>query len=209
MSELILPPPLPRTFYEQPTLDLARDLLGKTLWRRAAEGVVGGMIVETEGYIATIDPASHNFGRPAPRAMTMFGPPGHAYVYFTYGMYCCFNVAAEPEGISGGVLIRAIAPLFGEELMARRGPPTRKLRDLARGPARLCQAFAISLADNGRDLTGDALWISDAPTIGPQRIGVSARIGITRGVELPWRFFVKDSPAVSGTKKINTSGQIE
>lgn len=200
MSEASFPPPVPHAYYEQSTLDLARDLLGKTLWRRTADGVVGGMIVETEGYIAAIDPASHNYRRPTQRAMTMFGPPGHAYVYFTYGMYYCCNVTAEPEGISGGVLIRAIAPSFGQDLMAQRCPPTRKLSDLARGPARLCQAFAITLADNGCDLTSDTLWISNAPSIDPQRIGVSARIGITRGTELPWRFFMRDSPAVSGKK---------
>src|SRR5579884_1457925 len=141
-TEVDFPAPLPRSYYDQPTLAIARDLLGKTLWRRTEEGVVGGIIVETEAYITAIDPASHNHARPMKRAAAMFGPPGRAYVYFTYGMYHCLNVVTEPEGQSAAVLLRAIQPIFGLELMARRRGATGSaiaVRDLARGPGRLCQ----------------------------------------------------------------------
>src|SRR5579883_950448 len=148
MSANALPPPLPRDYYTQPTLDLARDLLGKTLWRRADAGVVAGIIVETEAYIAAIDPASHNYGRPSPRAATMFGPPGYAYVYLNYGMHYCLNVVAGPEGHSEAVLLRALLPTHGREIMAARCPKTA-LRDLCRGPGRIGRALALSLADNG------------------------------------------------------------
>ena len=203
MTDQRLPSPLPRAYYDQPTLSLARDLLGKTLWRQTATGVVGGIIVETEAYIAAYDPASHNYRRVSPRSAVMFGPPGHAYVYFTYGMYYCCNVVTEPEGQSGGILIRAIAPTYGVEMMVQRCPATRKLRDLARGPARLCQALAITTADNGTDLTGMALWISttaDQAPLAPERIATSSRIGISRGIALPWRFYIAGSPAVSGPR---------
>jgi DNA-3-methyladenine glycosylase len=205
MRDTTFPAPLPCTYYEQPTLDIARDLLGKTLWRRAPAGVVGGVIVETEAYITAIDPASHNYRRPTKRAATMFGPPGRAYVYFTYGMYHCLNVVTEPEGQSAAVLIRAIAPTHGIALMTQRCPPTRPLRDLARGPGRLCQALALTITDNGTDLQSDALWLSatpDQPPLASERIATSPRIGISQGVDLPWRFFIAESRAVSGPRVV-------
>jgi DNA-3-methyladenine glycosylase len=200
-----LPTPLPHKYYEQPTLDLARDLLGKTVWRRTGEEVVAGIIVEAEAYISAIDPASHNYRKPAPRAAVMFGAPGHAYVYLNYGMHHCLNVVAEPEGQSGGVLLRALLPTQGREIMAARCPKTAP-RDLCRGPGRLGQALALTLADNGTDLTSDALWLSETPAaqcIAPIHIGTSPRIGITQGTDLPWRFFIRDCAAVSGPARLN------
>ena len=205
MPEQAWPVPLPPDYYQQPTLMLARDLLGKALWRRTTEGVVGGIIVETEAYIAAIDPASHNYRRPTKRAMTMYGPAGHAYVYFTYGMHYCLNVVAEPAGISAGVLLRALLPIAGIALMTARCPTTA-LRDLGRGPARLCRALALTTADDGTDLASDALWLSLAPAgtaPDPLRIGTSPRIGISQGVDLPWRFFVRGASTVSGPVKLN------
>ena len=202
MSELAesMAPPLPASFYAQPTLTIARELLGKSLWRRTADGIASGVIVETEAYISAIDPASHNYRRPSPRSTVMFGPPGRAYVYLIYGLYHCLNVVTEPAGSSAAVLIRALAPTAGLELMVRRCPPGRKTRDLARGPGRLCQALDITLAQNGVDLTGDILWISETPgrpALAHERIITATRIGISLGQDLPWRFFVEGEPAVS------------
>lgn len=197
--------PLPRDFYGQPTLDVARDLLGKALWRRTEAGVVGGIIVETEAYIAAIDPASHNYRRPTKRGMTMFGSAGHAYVYFTYGMHYCLNVVTEGAGISAAVLLRALVPIAGRELMVARCPRTSP-RDLCRGPARICQALALTTAEDGTDLTGDELWLSHAPkesALAAFEIGTSPRIGISRGMDLPWRFFVRGTSALSGPSKLN------
>ncbi len=110
MPDAAFPPSLPAAYYHAPTLDLARDLLGKTLWRQTLGGVVAGIIVETEAYILAIDPASHNHRKPSPRSRTMFGLPGHAYVYLTYGMHHCLNVVTEPEGVSAAILVRALMP---------------------------------------------------------------------------------------------------
>jgi DNA-3-methyladenine glycosylase len=199
-----LPAPLPGAYYDQPTLVLARDLVGKTLWRRTAAGIVAGIIVETEAYISAIDPASHNYRRPTKRAATMFGPPGHAYVYLTYGMHHCLNVVTEPEGTSAAVLLRALAPTVGRDLMAARCPRAA-VRDLGRGPGRLCQALALTVGDNGADLAGPDLWLSHTPnlTITPEQIATSARIGISQGIDLPWRFFLRGHPALSGPAKLN------
>jgi DNA-3-methyladenine glycosylase len=208
VTEVEFPDPLPRSYYDQPTLAIARDLLGKTLWRRTEEGVVGGIIVETEAYITAIDPASHNYRRPTKRAAAMYGPPGHAYIYFTYGMYHCLNVVTEPDGQSAAVLLRAIQPTFGLDLMARRRGASKESRDLARGPGRLCQALALNLADNRADLTGDALWISetpDQPALASASIATSPRIGISQGVDLPWRFYIAGNASVSGLRLARAS----
>jgi DNA-3-methyladenine glycosylase len=205
VTEVEFPVPLPRSFYDQPTLAIARDLLGKTLWRRTEEGVVGGIIVETEAYVTAIDPASHNHRRPTKRAAAMYGPPGRAYIYFTYGMYHCLNVVTEPDGQSAAVLLRAIQPTFGLDLMARRRGATSDSRDLARGPGRLCQAFALTLADNRTDFIGETLWISalpDQPSLPNTSIVASPRIGISQGVDLPWRFYIADNASVSGPRLV-------
>jgi len=190
---------LPRAFYEQPTLSVARGLIGKTLARRTDDGMVAGMIVETEGYISPVDPAAHAYRGRTARNATMFGPPGHAYVYFTYGMHYCLNVVTEAEGVAAAVLIRAIEPREGIALMrARRGERIAE-RDLARGPGRLCAALGLTTADDGTDLLGDALWIADSPMPHdePLRIAATPRIGITQATDWPWRFALVGSPYVS------------
>jgi DNA-3-methyladenine glycosylase len=196
--------PLPIEFYARPTLVVAADLLGKTIWRRTSDGITGGVIVETEAYISAIDPASHNYRKPSKRSLVMFGPFGHAYIYFTYGMYYCLNVVTEPEGISAAVLIRALEPIYGLDLMAQRCPPNRAVRDLARGPGRLCQALALTIADNDTLLTGDDLWLSETPELYRKQwtIATSPRIGISQGRELFWRFYFEDHPAVSGPRVV-------
>ncbi len=192
---------LPQTFYEQPTLELARALLGKTVLHATPEGVCGGVIVETEGYISAIDPAAHGHRRPTPRTRIMYGPPGYAYIYFSYGMHWMLNISTEPEGIGAAVLIRAIQPTVGLDLIRRRRGEAMPLRDLARGPGRVCAALGLTLAENGLPLTGETLWLDDEPGLPPEAvIATSTRIGISRGTELDWRWYLAGCPYVSGSR---------
>lgn len=192
-------PPLPHAFYDRPSVEVARDLLGKTLWRRSEAGLTGGIIVEIEAYGGADDPASHAWRGQTRRNAVMFGPPGRAYVYFTYGMHYCLNAVTGPAGQAGAVLLRAIQPIVGLELMRERRGLAIPDRDLARGPARLCQALGITSADDGTDLTSDALWISESPMGAAEPIiAATPRIGISRAIEHPWRFVVCDSRYVSG-----------
>lgn len=200
--------PLPRAFYDRPTLVVAHDLLGKLLLRRTPEGVAGGVIVETEAYVAAIDPAAHGFRGQTPRNRSMFGGPGMAYVYRSYGIHFCLNAVTEGEGAAAAVLIRAIRPLVGVGLMrARRGERITD-RDLARGPGRLCQALALTTADDGADLLGSALWIAEASVNVPApRIATTPRVGISQAADWPWRFVVVGDPYVSarGVRAIDAS----
>ncbi len=187
---------LPRGFFAQPTLELARALLGCRLVHETEAGRLIGRIVETEAYLRE-DPASHSFRGRTPRNASMFGPPGRAYVYLVYGMHECFNVVSAAEGVGEAVLVRALEPLEGLQLMhARRG--TSDVRELCRGPAKLTQALAITRAHDGVDLVRGALRI-EAPERGfePARIAQRPRIGISRAVDAPLRFLVAGSPWVS------------
>ncbi len=199
---------LPLSFYEQPTLELARALLGKTILHATPEGISGGMIVETEGYISAIDPAAHGYRRPTPRTRIMYGPPGYAYIYFSYGMHNMLNISTEPEGIGAAVLIRAIQPTIGLDLMRRRRGQAMPLRDLARGPGRVCAALGIALTENGTALTSETLWLDDTPGLPADAvIATSPRIGITRGVELDWRWYLAGCPYVSGKQNGRVKSQ--
>jgi len=183
---------LPRSFYAGDALQVAPALLNKVLVR----GRRAGRIVEVEAYRGSDDPASHAYRGPTRRNATMFGAPGRLYVYFTYGMHWCANVVCAPEGEAQAVLLRALAPLSGVAEM-RRGRLTD--RQLASGPARLCQALGITGEDDGADLVrGDRrLKVVDDGTPPPPRVGVSGRVGLSSAAELPWRFFVPDDPHVS------------
>jgi DNA-3-methyladenine glycosylase len=199
---------LPLAFYAQPTLKVARALIGKTLSRRTAEGVTAGIIVETEAYVSAIDPSAHGYRGKTSRNAVMFGPPGHAYVYFTYGMHHCLNIVTEGEGVAAAVLLRALEPTAGIALMRSRRGERIADRDLARGPGRLCAALALTLADNGLDLCGDALWLEDTPDFPPDApIAATPRIGIAQAADWPWRFVLADSPWVSGRKVTATHKQ--
>ena len=190
--------PLPRGFYDRDVVEVARALLGKLLVRVMPDGPTVGRIVEVEAYLAQDDPASHAHRGQTRRNAAMFGPPGHAYVYTIHTRWC-FNAVTEPSGVPSAVLIRAVEPLEGLPLMRdRRG--VDKLRDLARGPGRLCEAFAIDRDHDGCDLTcARDLWIAagaeSSPT--PDRIETAARVGVSSARDLPLRFFIADSPFVS------------
>lgn len=191
--------PLPRAFYDRPSVEVARDLLGKTLQRRSEAGLTAGIIVETEAYDGANDSASHAWRGRTRRNAVMFGPPGHAYVYFTYGMHYCINAVTGSAGQASAVLLRAIQPIVGLDIMRERRGTHIPDRDLARGPGRLCQALGITTADYGTDLTGDALWISETPTgTADLLIAATPRIGVTRAADRPWRFVVCDNQYISG-----------
>ena len=173
-------------------MDVARDLLGKVL----VHGGVSARIVETEAYLGLTDEASHAWRGRTPRTEVIFGPPGHAYVYLIYGVYDCLNVVSEPEGSPGCVLIRAAEPLTGIAAMRRRRAAER-LEDLANGPGKLTRALGITLRHNGADLTRGSFTIRDPGRAEPFEIAVSPRIGITRAVDWPLRFFVAGNRFVS------------
>ncbi|MEO7804728.1 MAG: DNA-3-methyladenine glycosylase [Actinomycetota bacterium] len=189
MKALALP------FFARDPLLVAPDLLGRTLYRDSAEGLVSGRIVEVEAYKGKDDPGSHAYRRRTPRNEAMFGPAGRLYVYFTYGMHFCSNVVTGQDGEASAVLLRAVEPLEGSELMAhRRG--TESARLLARGPARLCQAFAIGRSENGADITKGDIWIG-VPRRIDGAIKTSKRIGMADEINRPWRFY-EEGPWRSG-----------
>lgn len=192
---------LPRAFYARATLDVARDLLGKTLLRRTPLGVAGGVIVETEAYVSAVDPAAHAYRGLTPRTRIMFGPPGHAYVYRSYGLHSLVNVVTQQEGEAAAVLLRALQPTVGLELMRERRGLAMADRDLCRGPGRLTIALGITLEDNDADLLGADLWIAETPNfVADAPIVATPRIGITRATDLPWRFVYAGNPYVSGNR---------
>lgn len=190
-------PILPRNFYGRPVVQVARDLLGKVLIHDGSGGVAGGMIVETEAYLGLDDAASHAYRGVTRRTEVMFGPPGHAYVYFIYGMYECVNIVAESTGTAGAVLIRALEPLLGIELMQRRRPGAKRLRDIASGPGKLTLALGITRALNGVDVTKGALVVRERRGAETFDIITGPRIGITKCAELPLRFTIGGSEFVS------------
>ena len=178
---------------------LARDLLGRILFYKTAEGLLAGRIVETEAYTGAADPASHAFRGRTARNAIMFGPAGHAYVYFTYGMHYCLNVTAEVPGTAGAVLLRALEPLAGVEIMRDRGDRGPEIRLLS-GPGKIGRAFGLTLEDNGRDFTRGPLGLAAGLPVRDPEVAISRRIGISRAVDLPYRFAVSGSRSVSGRR---------
>jgi DNA-3-methyladenine glycosylase len=186
---------LARWFYDRPTLKVAKELLGKYLVVKKGGHLISGKIVETEGYDGFKDPASHAYSGMTPRNQTMFGAPGYAYVYLTYGMHHCLNLVTQKKGYPAAVLIRALEPVDGIELMKRRRA-RRKLRDLTSGPAKLCQALGVDRRLNGADLLSDIIFVEDRGEV-PGRITRSGRIGVNEGTEKKWRFYLKSNEFVS------------
>jgi DNA-3-methyladenine glycosylase len=191
-------PKLRRDFYARPAVTVARALIGTVLVRREPGGELRGRIVEAEAYTGQTDPGSHAFRGPTPRNRVMFGPAGRLYVYLSHGMHYCMNVVTDTDGVAGAVLLRALEPLQGIEVMERRRGG-RPLVELCNGPGKLCQAFGIGREEYGADLETSDVWIEDDGYT-PQGVGVSARIGLTAGRELPLRYFLENSPFVSRGK---------
>ena len=202
---------LPRAFYARPTLEVTPDLLGKVLVHRTRAGVTSGVIVEVEAYVGEADPACHAAPGPTARNRPMYGPPGHAYVYLNYGVHYLFNIVTEPALSPAAVLVRALEPLEGIQLMRRRRSRARTARRshaplriadhaLCMGPGNVAHAMGITLRDTGRDLLGDTLYLEDR---GHEldEIRWSPRIGINVGTEHPWRCYAPGSVSVSGRRK--------
>lgn len=174
-------------------MDAARALIGKII----VHGKTSGRIVETEAYLGAGDLAAHSARGETPRTKVIFGLPGHAYVYFIYGMYDCLNVVVEPEGVAGCVLIRALEPLDGIEQMRKRRGIEKKMEALANGPGKLTRALGITLRHNCADLTRGPITVHPPEKDTAFEIAVSARIGITKSADLPLRFYIKENRFVS------------
>ncbi len=193
---------VPRRFYVRGPLVVAPELLNKILVTPSG----AGRIVEVEAYDGMNDPGSHAFRGPTPRTRVMFGPPGHLYVYFSYGMHWCANVVCRTEGEAGAVLIRALAPLRGIDHMRSTRPAARRDRDLCNGPAKLCQALGIDGHFDGFDIarTSGVIRVVDDGEPSPLQPGCSTRIGLSKGSDLPWRWYVAGDPNVSRTNVLRS-----
>ena len=198
---------LPREFLGRPSPEVAPALLGCVLESELDGGLVAVALTEVEAYTGESDPASHAYRGPTRRNAVMYGPPGHAYVYFTYGMYFCVNLVCLPEGTASAVLLRAGAVLAGAGLARQRraaarraGPAGLADRDLARGPARLCQALGIDRSLDGADVCdpGSVLRIRPARPASPRGpVGHGPRVGVSSAATVPWRFWITGDPTVS------------
>ncbi|MFC4053158.1 DNA-3-methyladenine glycosylase [Actinomadura syzygii] len=193
-----LPPLLPRDFFDRPVDEVAPALLGQVLRHRTPDGEVAARLTEVEAYAGPLDPASHAYRGRTPRNAVMFGPPGHAYVYFTYGMHFCMNLVCGPEGTSMAVLLRAGEIVAGEEV-ARERRPRSSVRDLGRGPARLCQALGIAREQNGLDVCAPdgPLTVHAGEPADPALVRTGPRTGVNGAKEVPWRFWIDGDPSVS------------
>jgi len=209
--------PISRDFFARHAVEVAPDLLGCVLEHQTADGLVAVELTEVEAYAGQSDPASHAYRGKTRRNAVMFGPPGHAYVYFTYGMHFCVNLVCSGKGSVSAVLLRAGAVIAGEDLArARRtkGAASVASRDLARGPARLCQALAIDRSLDGADVctadsplrvraggnparSGTLLARGDDPPGTPRKIVTGPRVGVSSAAEVPWRFWYEGEPTVS------------
>jgi len=189
--------PLPRSFYERYAVDVAKSLLGKLLVRELEGRFLVGKIVEVEAYRGIDDPASHAYRGKTPRNYIMWEAPGLAYIYLAYGVNWCLNIVAEPKGCPAAVLIRALEPLEGIEVM-RKNRGVARLRDLTSGPGKLTQAMSIDSRFNGWDLTkGKLLYVAEPPSLENFDIVATRRIGIKRGLDKKWRFYIKGNLFVS------------
>ena len=198
---------LSRAFYDRPTLDVAYDLIGAVLVHTRRGVRTSGVIVEVEAYIGESDPACHAAPGPTARNAPLYGAPGYAYVYLNYGIHCLVNVVTEAHGMPAAVLLRALAPLDGIDVMRRRRARGRRGPDheLCRGPGNLTKAMGIGLAANRVDLLGDHVFIeARRPSLHP--IVWGPRIGISVGTERPWRAYVDGHPAVSRPNRILQRG---
>ena len=198
-----------RAFFDRPALEVAPEVLGTVLWHDSPEGAVAAVVVEVEAYMGPADPASHSYRGRTARNGVMFGPPGHAYVYFTYGMHFCVNLVCEPAGKSSAVLLRAGRIVQGAGLALRRRRPDGRVlsdRELGRGPGSLCQALGIDRGLDGADACSAGSSLEVGVLAGWEPLPASAistgpRVGISVAADWPWRYWVTGEPAVSSYKK--------
>jgi DNA-3-methyladenine glycosylase len=200
---------VPRSFFDRQILEVAPALLGQVIEHDMGEGLVAVLITEVEAYAGAVDAASHAYRGPTRRNEVMFGPPGHVYVYSTYGMHFCANLVCLPEGTAAAVLLRAGRVLTGAPIARVRRASTRSVpgpartgpadRDLARGPARLCQALGIDRALNGADVCDPAssLRVRRGEPVSPRVIRSGPRTGVREAADVPWRFWLAGEPTVS------------
>ena len=193
--------PLAASFYDRPTEHVARDLLGAVLQCTTPEGVTRGRIVETEAYIGPEDPACHAAAGLTRRTRHLFGPPGISYVYLIYGMYWCFNAVTRERGHGAAVLVRAVAPIDGIELMRARRPRAKSDRELTNGPGKLCLAMGIDADMDGLSLRSGPILIRAGHPVANEDVVVTPRIGIVKAADWPLRYFVRDDPFVSKTPR--------
>lgn len=189
---------LSRSFFDRPVLEVAPDLLGRLVVHDTPEGSVTARLTEVEAYDGPNDPGSHAFRGRSKRNGTMFGPPGHVYVYFTYGMHYCMNLVCGPPGMPTGILLRAAEIVDGIDVARKRRPAAKNDRDLARGPARLVEALAVTRADDGADIcgTGPLLILHGEPPA-KDRIRIGPRVGLRDAPDFPWRFWIDADATVS------------
>jgi DNA-3-methyladenine glycosylase len=190
-------PRLSKRFYTHDTVTVARNLLGKFLWRNTENGLMAGKIVETEAYLSENDPACHASLKKTKRNEKMFEAGGISYVYLIYGFYYCFNVVSGPADKGEAVLIRALEPVEGMDIM-NNYRPVKKLKDLTNGPGKLCTALNITIKENGIDLIeSNDLFITKGINVPTADIFVTTRIGLTKAADLPLRFYIKGNEFIS------------
>jgi DNA-3-methyladenine glycosylase len=194
-----LPVALPVEFFDRDPRRVARDLLGKLVVRRLRRQVLIARVVETEAYLGKNDPAAHSSSGRTPRNEVIFGPPGHAYVYFIYGNHYCLNVSCLPDGVAGGVLFRAVEPVLGIAAMAKARCLDKSATDrLTNGPGKLTEALGITRADNGANLTDrtQSLYLAEDDFPRP-RVRTTTRVGITKAADFKLRYLIPGNPFVS------------
>ncbi len=195
--------PATRAFFRRPSPVVARDLLGRVVVSTTPQGVVAVRLVEVEAYAGEDDPASHAWRGPTPRTQVMYGPPGHAYVYFSYGMHWCLNLVCEQEGRASAVLLRAGEVVAGEDLARHRRPAGTGFARLASGPANLAAVLGLDGSWDGVDVVprGSALRLRPGRPVAEPDVVAGPRVGISRAADWPWRFHVAGNPCVSGSRR--------
>jgi DNA-3-methyladenine glycosylase len=193
---------LPETFFQKAVLKIAPKLLGKYFVKKEGQKLLIGKIIEVEAYVDKIDEASHSFNGVTKRNKLMFASGGKLYVYFIYGNHYCCNVVCDKEGVGSAVLIRALEPLKGIEIMVERRfrkseVTAKEFLNLTNGPGKICRAFNIAKDENGKDLCGEEIFLAEGEKVPKKNVLQSPRIGIKKSKELPWRFYLKDNPFVS------------
>lgn len=196
--------PIEKSFFNRDTIKVAKELLGKLLFRKIGKNkYIIGKIVEVEAYMGDHDPACHAFQKTTGRSSTLYEEGGTIYVYFIYGNYYCFNIVTEKKGIGSAVLVRGVEPIEGFDFMKKFRPNVKNIYELTNGPSKFCLAFNIDKKYNGKKLSGNGIFVAYPLKNEKINIVTTKRIGIVKGAELPYRFFIKDNPFVTKHKLNN------